>query len=104
MSLKASVISFSCLSVNEEKPKLFHTEFVVDEGGTLVVDLPKLYAEDADVPEDNLVFKIVEAPINGRFLRMVKYFPALLRLLFIVELFATIGQLLDRFAGLLAIL
>lgn len=44
---------------------------MVDEGGTLVVDLPKLYAEDADVPEDELTFTITEPPKNGRFLRLV---------------------------------
>ena len=57
--------------VNEEKPTLFYTEFVVDEGGTLVVDLPRLFAEDGDVPEDELVFTITEPPVNGRFLRVV---------------------------------
>ena len=58
--------------MNEEKPTLFYTEFVVEEGGSLVVDLPKLYAEDGDVPEDELIFTITEPPINGRFLNLVR--------------------------------
>ena len=57
--------------VNDEKPKLYHTEFVVEEGGALVIDLPRLSAEDVDVPEDTLVFFITEAPKNGRFYRVV---------------------------------
>ena len=60
-----------CFAVNEEKPILYHTEFVVEEGGALAVDLPKLYAEDADVPEDDLVFTITDPPKHGRFLKVV---------------------------------
>ena len=55
---------------------LYYTEFVVEEGGTLVIDLPRLYAEDADVPEDELVFTITDPPTNGRFLRMVLTLPS----------------------------
>ncbi|CAK8684298.1 unnamed protein product [Clavelina lepadiformis] len=62
--------SIAISPVNDEKPKLYHTEFVVEEGGALVIDLPRLSAEDVDVPEDTLVFFITEAPKNGRFYRV----------------------------------
>nr|CAB3247089.1 FRAS1-related extracellular matrix protein 2 [Phallusia mammillata] len=65
-------LNIAIIPVNDETPRLFFTEFVVEEGGALVVDLPKLYAEDDDVPEDELIFTITDAPRNGVFLRNVE--------------------------------
>nr|XP_039265536.1 FRAS1-related extracellular matrix protein 2-like [Styela clava] len=55
--------------VNDEEPLLYYTEFVLDEGGQLIVDLPRLSAEDYDIPEDELTFTVIEPPKNGQFLR-----------------------------------
>uniref|UniRef100_H2YPT4 Calx-beta domain-containing protein n=1 Tax=Ciona savignyi TaxID=51511 RepID=H2YPT4_CIOSA len=55
--------------VNDETPRLYHTEFVVEEGGDLLIDLPRLRAEDDDVPEDQLIFTITLPPQNGKFMR-----------------------------------
>ena len=57
--------------MNDEKPELFYTEFVVDEGGLLTIDLPRLSADDYDIPEDELTFTIITPPENGGFFRTV---------------------------------
>lgn len=44
---------------------------MVDEGGALAIDLPRLSADDADLPIDVLTFTIVEKPKNGEFLSLV---------------------------------
>lgn len=66
-----ALIGIIPITENDEEPKLYHTEFVVEEGGALTIDLPKLNAEDDDVPEDELIFTITQPPHNGKFIRVV---------------------------------
>lgn len=50
---------------NDEVPKLFLRNFVVEEGESLLVDLPILNVVDDDFPQDTLTIKLVKAPKHG---------------------------------------
>ena len=56
---------------NDEKPELFIREFVVDEGGDLVIDRTILNAQDADVPSQTLTFIITKQPQHGEIVEQV---------------------------------
>ncbi|KAG1699840.1 FRAS1-related extracellular matrix protein 2 [Nymphon striatum] len=60
------VLSIQIVPTNDEVPKMYFREFVVEEGEDLVIDLPLLNAEDLDVPQDKLFFIIAEKPQYGR--------------------------------------
>lgn len=53
-------------STNDEPPKMFTGDFIVEEGETMVIDLPRLSATDGDIPEDELHFYVISPPVNGR--------------------------------------
>lgn len=50
---------------NDEVPVLFAREFVVQEGKSLILDIPILNAIDADEPSEGLIFTVVQDPIHG---------------------------------------
>ena len=50
---------------NDEIPKLYVREFIVEEGRSLVLDLPILNAVDRDEPADELVFTVTQRPVHG---------------------------------------
>ncbi|XP_013413797.1 FRAS1-related extracellular matrix protein 2-like [Lingula anatina] len=54
---------------NDEVPELYMREFVVLEGNSLVIDTPILNAIDKDIPEQELIFHILEAPGHGKILQ-----------------------------------
>eukprot|EP00118_Oscarella_pearsei_P004303 m.18164 g.18164 ORF g.18164 m.18164 type:complete len:3072 (+) comp27610_c0_seq1:382-9597(+) len=68
---EATQVNFdvTVVAMNDEKPRLFIREFVLDEGGDLVIDRAILNAEDDDVPVQTLTFIITKQPVNGRILR-----------------------------------
>ncbi|XP_043929269.1 FRAS1-related extracellular matrix protein 2 [Protopterus annectens] len=54
------------IPANDEKPEIYLREFIVNEGMSLVIDIPILNAADADIPVDDLVFIITEPPKHGQ--------------------------------------
>lgn len=46
------------MAVNDEVPKIYINDFVVEEGKLLQIDLPILNVIDRDLPPDLLVFKV----------------------------------------------
>ena len=45
-------------AVNDEKPRIYVNDFVVEEGRVLTIDLPILNVIDRDEPPDLLKFKV----------------------------------------------
>ncbi|XP_077574702.1 FRAS1-related extracellular matrix protein 3 [Stigmatopora nigra] len=54
---------------NDEKPEIYVGQFTVMEGMSLVIDTDILNGADADVPEDDLYFEVVETPKHGAVLQ-----------------------------------
>ena len=61
------IVAFSIViePTNDEVPELFAREFIVQEGGSLIVDVPILTALDADRPADELLFTVSQSPVHG---------------------------------------
>ncbi|EDO40454.1 predicted protein [Nematostella vectensis] len=59
------LISIAILPRNDEAPHLFTRDFVVREGGELVIDVTILNANDADKPMEELIFFVVTPPEHG---------------------------------------
>lgn len=47
-------------AVNDERPRIFVNDFVVEEGRLLTIDLPILNVVDRDEPPDLLKFKVLK--------------------------------------------
>ena len=56
--------------VNDETPKIEHSRWRVREGDVLNLDETLLDCRDLDVPEDELVFIVVEPPKFGRMIHL----------------------------------
>ena len=50
---------------NDEPPRVYTREFVVREGGELVIDVTLLNAVDRDFPPDELLFYVIDPPQHG---------------------------------------
>ncbi|XP_076351865.1 extracellular matrix protein 3-like [Tachypleus tridentatus] len=61
-----SLISIKIEPTNDEIPEIFMREFIVQEGMKLSIDLPILNADDLDVPEDTLIFRVKTKPEHGK--------------------------------------
>ncbi|GBL59322.1 FRAS1-related extracellular matrix protein 2, partial [Araneus ventricosus] len=59
----------SISEVDNKKPVIYATSLVVKEGGERLITPFELKAEDTDTNRDKIVFKITQAPINGKILR-----------------------------------
>ncbi|GFT76574.1 extracellular matrix protein 3 [Trichonephila clavipes] len=59
----------SISEVDNKKPVVHTTLLLVKEGGERLITPFELKAEDSDTSKDKLVFKITQAPINGKILR-----------------------------------
>ena len=56
--------------VNDETPKIDHSRWRVREGDVLNLDETLLNCRDGDVPEDELVFIVIEPPKFGRMIHL----------------------------------
>lgn len=54
----STTFSVTIAPVNDELPKVFVNDFVVEEGRVLLIDLPILNVIDADRPPDLITFKV----------------------------------------------
>ncbi len=53
---------------NDEKPTIFAREFIVQEGHSIIMDIPILNGVDEDVPRDDLTFTVIQSPLHGEIL------------------------------------
>ena len=56
--------------VNDEPPKIEHSRWRVREGDLLNIDTTLLNCIDKDIPEDELIFVIIEPPKHGRIINL----------------------------------
>ncbi|XP_013785117.2 FRAS1-related extracellular matrix protein 2-like, partial [Limulus polyphemus] len=61
-----SLIPIKIEPTNDEIPEIFMREFIVQEGMKLSIDLPILNADDLDIPEDTLTFRVKTKPEHGK--------------------------------------
>lgn len=69
--------SIKIMAVNDEVPKIYINDFVVEEGKLLQIDLPILNVIDRDLPPDLLVFKVVENG-NSCLILYISWIPVLI--------------------------
>lgn len=63
------VFTIEIYPTNDEEPEVSLREFMVVEGGNLMIDLPILNVVDGDDPADVLTFVITQQPKHGKIVR-----------------------------------
>nr|KAG5696526.1 hypothetical protein BaRGS_021062 [Batillaria attramentaria] len=66
------VFTIEIYPTNDEEPEVSLREFMVVEGGNLMIDLPILNVVDGDDPADTLTFVITQQPKHGKIVRQTR--------------------------------
>ncbi|XP_076467569.1 extracellular matrix protein 3-like [Babylonia areolata] len=66
------VFTIDIYPTNDEEPEVSLREFMVVEGGNLMIDLPILNVVDGDDPADVLTFVITQQPQHGQIVRQTR--------------------------------